>query len=280
MSPLVSVIIPTYNRKALLPRAMRSVLAQSMTDLELIVVDDGSQNSCADVVESFSDPRAHYVRHPRNRGLPAARNTGIRVARGRYIAFLDDDDQWVSHKLARQLQLMPQVDAVLCAARLSNGRLRRFPRAVITAADLRRGNPFDPSGLVVSAGLLRATGFDETLRVGEDWDAFIRLAQGGRIAYVPEPLVLYDASVGGRMTTEARTLSLAELEQRMAVLQKHRAFFGRFWFNYHVATFLLANIRSSDTRIARLVVAAERCGLWPVARVLFDRTRKTIARAG
>lgn len=280
MRPLVSTIIATYNRRSMLPRAMRSVLAQSMRNLELIVVDDGSADGTDSVVAVFEDSRLRYVRHPSNRGLPAARNSGIRAARGRYIAFLDDDDQWVPEKLERQLKALADADAVLCAARLSDGRIRRFDKTAVAPADLRRGNPFDPSGLIVSAELLRAVAFDETLRAGEDWDAFIRLAQRGRIAYLPEPLVMYDASPAGRMTTEAREMSIGELERRMAVLHKHRAFLGPFWFKYHVATFLLSNFRGRGGRLARLTYAAQRCGLWPVARVLLDRTRKAVAGAG
>ena len=92
--PTVTIIIPTYNRAHLLGRAIRSVLTQTFHNWELIVVDDASTDNTKEVAYSFQDPRIHYLCHETNRGGPAARNTGIREARGLYIAFLDSDDEW------------------------------------------------------------------------------------------------------------------------------------------------------------------------------------------
>src|SRR5690606_27477811 len=93
--PLVSVIIPTYQRPKLLLRALHSVQRQTYQQLEILVVDDGSQDDTASVVRRLPDRRIRYLRHERNTGLPAAaRNTGIRAADGACIAFLDDDDEW------------------------------------------------------------------------------------------------------------------------------------------------------------------------------------------
>ena len=100
----VSIILPTYNRAALLPRSIESVLGQTYGDFELIVVDDGSQDDSAAVVARFADKRIHYLRLARNGGVSAARNAGLAEAAGKYIAFQDSDDEWMAEKLERQMR--------------------------------------------------------------------------------------------------------------------------------------------------------------------------------
>ncbi len=101
--PMVSVIIPTYNRAHVLGRAIRSVLDQTYQDFELIVVDDGSSDHTGEVVATFADPRIHYLRHEKNRGAAAARNTAIKTAQGEYIASLDSHDEWLPEKLLGEI---------------------------------------------------------------------------------------------------------------------------------------------------------------------------------
>ena len=102
----ISVIIPTYNRVNLLNRAINSVLRQTFSDFEVIVVDDSSEDDTKAVVETLKDPRIRYICHDENRGAAAARNTGIRVSRGEHIAFLDSDDEWLSKKLELQIDAL------------------------------------------------------------------------------------------------------------------------------------------------------------------------------
>src|SRR5262245_26703612 len=104
--PVVSVIVPVYNRVDLLKDAVRSVLAQSFADFELIVVDDGSTADIAGALRPFEDGRIRLMRHDVNRGAAAARNSGIAEARGKFCAFLHSDDQWHPEKLARQVAFM------------------------------------------------------------------------------------------------------------------------------------------------------------------------------
>ena len=105
-NPKVSVIITTYNRADLLPRAVNSVLAQTYVDYELIIVDDASSDDTRQVISDFADPRVRPLRNERNKGLVSSRNTGIANARGEYIAFLDDDDEYVPTRLADQVELL------------------------------------------------------------------------------------------------------------------------------------------------------------------------------
>src|SRR3989338_8677774 len=99
----VSVIIPTHNRPELLKRAVKSVLNQTYKDLEVIVVDDGLEKRADETVNSFNDSRLKYIQHPEEKGGSAARNTGIKNSSGEFIAFLDDDDEWLPEKLEIQI---------------------------------------------------------------------------------------------------------------------------------------------------------------------------------
>ena len=101
--PIVSVVIPTFNRAHLIMRALQSVLTQTFTAWETIVVDDGSTDDTETVVLSLGDSRIRYCRQPENRGPAAARNRGMREAKGEFIAFLDSDDEWFPDKLELQV---------------------------------------------------------------------------------------------------------------------------------------------------------------------------------
>lgn len=276
----VTVIIPTYKRADLVPRAIASVLAQTYRDFEILVVDDCSPDNTRAVVHAITDPRVRYVRHERNLGLPAGRNTGIRAANGEYIAFLDDDDEWKPNKLERQLAVMQDYDAVLCATQVNGARATRYSKERVTLADLRRGNRFAPSGLLVRTSVLRDLWFDETLRVGEDWDAYIRMASKYRIGYVREPLVVYYQQGQTSMTSEAKDLSIEDIERRMPILHKHERFFGPFWMKYHVAFYLLSFIGQRRGRAKHIGYALGRCGVIPVVAVLLHKLGgKVVERA-
>lgn len=118
--PLVSVIIPVFNRAERLAHAVESVQAQSLTDWELIIVDDGSREPLDTIVSQFDDPRIVLLRHDVNRGVSAARNTGLDAARGKLAAFLDSDDEWLPEKLLVQSSLIarqPAPEKAFCATR-------------------------------------------------------------------------------------------------------------------------------------------------------------------
>jgi len=276
--PLVSVVIPTYRRASLVPRAIRSVQNQTYKNIEIIVVDDASPDNTEEMVRSIGDSRIRYLRHDQNKGLPAGRNTGIRAAVGQYIAFLDDDDEWRETKLEKQLAVMQGHDAVLCGAIVNGAHIKLHHRLIVTLDDLRKGNEFDPSSLMVRASVLKDLPFDEKLRQGEDWDAFIRLAERYSIAYVDEPLLVYNDGSHQRMTNEARNLSVSDVEKRMPVLYKHRDFFGPYWFHFHVASMLLSYLWCRDGKFKQVVYAIRRCGVVAVTAALFDKIRRHVMR--
>lgn len=203
--PRVSVILPTYQRAHLVGRALQSVLAQSYPDLEVIVVDDGSSDGTRDVIARFTDPRVHYI-FQENRGLAGARNTGVRAARGVYIAFLDDDDEYLPDKLAQQVPVLdahPECGVVYSDVYLCDAAGKRLR---LVADALGRGSP--PTGMVLealvygnflvsNAPLLRrecfsqAGLFDERLRMFEDWDFWLRLACEALFFYQPGAVARY-----------------------------------------------------------------------------------------
>jgi glycosyltransferase involved in cell wall biosynthesis len=199
---MVSVVIPAYNVERWLGGTMQSVLSQTYQDLEIIVVDDGSTDRTAQVVEAIKDERVSCIRQE-NRGLSGARNTGILAARGRYVALLDADDLFKPEKLERQVAVLdqcPSVGLVTCGFELIDeagshlGEERNWlshPRIDLNL--LLFWNPLLPSTLLIRRQWFDRVGlFDETLRRYEDWDLPIRLASAGcRMEYVEEILLSY-----------------------------------------------------------------------------------------
>ena len=202
--PLVSVVIPTYNRCDLLVEAIGSVQRQTVRDLEILVCDDGSSDGSAAAVETLarSDERVRWLPGERS-GFPGiVRNRGIRAARGEWIAFQDSDDLWLPHKLERQLGLQrsaPGAQFIYSHAaalwpsgatqRMTPFRIRRSGRVFETF--LLYSVVHTPTVLVRRALLERAGLFDERmpLRVGEDYELYLRLAAEVPFHFVDEDLV-------------------------------------------------------------------------------------------
>jgi hypothetical protein len=200
-STLVSVVVPVHNGARYLAEALDSVLAQTHRQLEILVVDDGSTDDTPAVVARYGE-RLRLLRHADNRGPSAARNIGLRAARGPFVAFLDSDDRWLPEKLARQaavLDARPDVGLVYTGWWHVDAERRRFGEPVIVRdeGDLFRklvlGNLVHPVAVMVRRSLLeQAGGFDDSIRYNEDWDLFLRLSlRGMRWAGIEEPLCEY-----------------------------------------------------------------------------------------
>jgi glycosyltransferase involved in cell wall biosynthesis len=199
---LVSIIVPTYNRAHTVGCAIRSVLSQTYQNFDIIVVDDGSVDNTEDTVKGLEDPRIRYIRHERNRGGSAARNTGIKAARGEYIAFQDSDDEWLPEKLSKQMQVFANgsIEAGVVYTRLwriKDGKKVYTPSADLTQIQgnihnkLLRGNfVATPTAVVRKECFERAGMFDEQLPRFQDWDLFIRISRFYEFACVNEPLVV------------------------------------------------------------------------------------------
>ena len=198
MLPLISVIIPTFNRWPLVGEAVESVLGQSVSDFELIVVDDGSTDGTAKELARFGS-RLHFFATPRG-GVAAARNFGVSRARGRYLAFLDSDDLWRPRKLEVQTSYLEQHSEVqVCQTEeiwIRNG-IRVNPKFIHQKPS---GDIFlrslelclvSPSAVMMMKELFeRLGGFDETFPVCEDYDLWLRIAANNSVGLIPEPLVI------------------------------------------------------------------------------------------
>lgn len=198
--PLVSIIIPTYNRARLLGRAIQSILNQTYPNFEIIVVDDCSSDNTENVVRSFCDERMRYIRHEKNKGAVAARNTGIKAARGEYIAFQDSDDEWLSEKLEKQVRAFkfgPSDLGVVYTSfwLIDSGRKTYFPSSDVKQTEgnlhqaLLEANFIGTSTAVVRKECFEKTGMFENLPRLQEWDLWLRISKHYCFKHIDEPLV-------------------------------------------------------------------------------------------
>jgi len=208
--PLVSVVLPTHNRVDLLAGAVESVLSQTEQRFELIVVDDGSRDATPEYLAALTgrDRRTRSIRLETPRGGAGARNEGIRVSRGDWVAFLDDDDRWLPTKLEKQLTALrahPTAVAASCGyERVFASRKRQVVAvpASVKLSDLLESNVLGSASLCLGSAqaLCSIAGFDTSLVAGQDLDLWVRLRQLGEIVVCGEPLVLYHVHDGPRIT--------------------------------------------------------------------------------
>lgn len=199
--PKVSVIILTYNRAHFIPSAIKSVLNQTFQDFEIIVVDDASKDNTWEVVSGFHDHRIRYIRHETNQGEAAGRNTGVMSASGQFVAFLDDDDEWMPEKLQMQIDVLedspPEVGCVYTGC-LGIGKTGGILDITVPK---KRGDLFQEllmgSFITTSSLLLRRICFekvglfDEGISYGNDFDMWLRISKHFQFECIRAPLVKY-----------------------------------------------------------------------------------------
>lgn len=253
--PLVTVVLPTYNRFEFLPAAVQSVFDQTMRDWELVVADDGSGREVRDYLATLNDgARVRTLLLPHSGNPGSARNAGVVAARGRYIAFLDSDDVWESTKLERQLAMMRAEDGfdwsytgvtfidehgkpleVERNRRWSPYRGQVFERLLRDPASVRT-----PTVVVIMTALLRDVGgFDETIDSGEDTDLWMRLALRNAACIVGEPLARIRHHTGNQKRDGARAYAAREYSLRKltvgataaqrALLERERGLNALLW---------------------------------------------------
>ena len=234
-NPTVSVIIPTYNRANLIDKSILSVLNQTYDDFELIIIDDGSTDNTADVINGFDDERIRYIRHETNKGLAAARNTGINFSIGVFISFQDDDDEWVTKKLEKEINVMkkskPNVGVVysgLCRIKDNKKTYLPEPEHILREGDL--SNELIKRNFVHSLILIRRSCFekvglyDEDLRAVEDWDLNLRLSKYYKFKFIDEALIKSYKDDSSLSSNLSLMLDCTEkiFEKHSSVFNKHK----------------------------------------------------------
>ncbi len=227
-TPSVSVVISTYNRAHLVERAIRSVLNQTYRDFELIVVDDASGDNTREVVDNFHDERIRYMRHDDNKGAPEARNTGIKKAGGRYIAFLDDDDEWLPEKLEKQMAKMREasdrVGLIYTGSEVveEKGKGVRKTYYPQFKGDVSEKLLLGPLVGSVSKVLVKKECFDEvglfdgSLKSCQDWDMWKRISDHYEFDFVVDPLTRIYLH-GDQISTDLGAL----IPGRTRMIEKH-----------------------------------------------------------
>lgn len=241
-TPLISVILPTRNRAALLPAAVDSVLAQSYPRWELLIVDDGSTDGTPAVIASYRDPRIRPL-HAAGSGVAAARNTALAQAKGALIAYLDSDNAWHPEylEIAAAHLIDRDLDLVYAALEADDGWRRRYVGAEYDFDALARRNYIDINVVLHRRALYDSRGgCDETLRRMSDWDLILRYCRNSRVAYAPFIGCVYDA----RPTRTDRITVAEPMNWLYVVLQKHLIDWPR----------LAAEAPARDPRLASIVI--------------------------
>jgi glycosyltransferase involved in cell wall biosynthesis len=236
-NPLVSVIIPAHNRAQLVQKAIESVLMQSYKNLEIIVVDDASDDATPQVLANFSasDPRVKVLTNEKNLGLVRNLNKGISVSRGKYIARLDDDDLWIDPgKIENQVQFLEDnKDYVLIGSGVIkvDEQGKEVSRILFPEKDkeireiMFLKSPFVHSGVVFRKDVFeKLGGYNENLKVCEDYDLWMRMGKTGKFYNIPEYFVRYRESQGNLSYTQLRKI----FKQNIILVGKYRKNYPHF----------------------------------------------------
>lgn len=227
----VSVIIPTYNREKTILRALQSVLDQTYTNIEVLVIDDGSTDSTAEIVNSISDERVRYIVLAENGGPSNARNVGVQMASGEWIAFQDSDDCWHKDKLEVQMAYAkehPEYSMIYCMYNMNfkDGRTIIVPSQPLP--EVMEGEMLNtlfvrnvigaPTVLIKKKDFLTVGGFDTSYKALEDWEFALRFAITHKIGFVP--MSLMDCYM---LTNGVSSYMGAYFEARCKMLGQYRA---------------------------------------------------------
>jgi glycosyltransferase involved in cell wall biosynthesis len=196
MNPLVSVVIPTYNRGQVIEQAIQTVMNQTYYPIEIIVLDDGSTDNTLEIVKKYPEVKYYYQK---NKGAAQARNNGVLMAEGGYIAFLDSDDIWLPWKLELQMKTIKKLQAPIIGSRKkyikTAAEINLQPKKInesfhyITFCEQLKRTWCVPSTMVVHKDFFKSFGgFDPTLKIAEDWDLWLKIAYKEPIPRMKEVL--------------------------------------------------------------------------------------------
>jgi len=295
----VSVIIPVYGVERYIAETVKSVLAQTYENFELLIVDDGSPDRSIEICQKFRDPRIKILRQP-NRGLAGARNTGIRQAEGEYVAFLDGDDLWQPEKLAKHVQHLeasPKVgisfsrSAFIDEAGEPLGTYQMPQLTNITPAYLLRCNPIGNGSAAILrralleaiqfsadfSGTMEACYFDEQFRRSEDIECWLRIAlqTSWRLEGIPEVLTLYRVNADGLSANLQKQLE--SWDQTLAKVRSYAPDFMSRWEAtaraYQLRYLARAALRLQDGKMATNLIHRALATYW---RILLEEPQRTL----
>lgn len=239
--PKVSIIVPTYNRSDLIKDTIDSILNQQFSDFELIVVSNGSNDNTQDIVQSYGDNRVHFILQEGSGSPASPRNNGVRHAKGKYVAFCDDDDIWMQDKLSKQYEFMennPEFGACYT-------KMKRFNDEgiwinpddecvkITDSSSLLRKNSVPLSSLFVRKALVKEW-FDEDKRIfgSEDFELILRISKLTKIHCIPEYLLHYNSG-------DARYSNSYSKSYFVRNLNFIKRIFWVYWKVYHKGFFQL-----------------------------------------
>ena len=292
MTDLVSVIIPTYNRTHFLMRAVSSVLNQTYSNIELIVVDDGSTDDTIEVLQRIQDPRLTYYRI-NNSGAPVARNYGMERSKGEFVTFLDSDDEYLPNKVEKQVEVFRTSElenlGVVSCGRLDyrNDELyfKWIPRhrgnvldVLLSKKRVGAGTPFLMiSRAVVNQGIF----FDPDMPAGQDFDFLVRVCMNFQFDYSPCHLVRVNHHSGERIYNSERALKATELqlEKYRDIIMKTSSVYESFMVKYADLAFTYGNKQKALNLLKGLGISTFRVRLWYWYMSTFDTPRSKTSLA-
>ncbi|RMD45126.1 MAG: glycosyltransferase family 2 protein [Aquificota bacterium] len=259
--PKVSVILPTFNRAKYLDRAISSVLSQSFYDFELIIVDDASTDNTEEIVGMFKDERIIYVKNPKNLGGAGARNIGIKMAKGDFIAFQDSDDLWHPDKLELQMKVFEKAEEDVAVVYTAFIRKVGEKELIVPPPYVKKTEGYiykellthinfvgTPTAVIRKEALEDVGYFDERFPRLQDWDLFLRLAKKYRFKFIKKPLLTaYD--VPGNISSNPEALIKALkllLGKHYTEIRKDRKIVSKFY--QRIGEALLSAGRVSEGR--------------------------------
>lgn len=281
----ISVVITTFNRPDYLKSSLQSAIEQSYSACEIIVIDDNSSVDYTDVLACFKEYPIRYIKLDVSSGANAARNRGVSTAKGDVVAFLDDDDIWLSHYLEAHLSAYKRgAEAIVSGFKHLGDEtvVRTNEDEVVTKKSLLKGNIYcGMSGFSCKRALLKNNRFDEALPNGQDWDMYVRLFQK-RVNFIniSSPIFLYRFQTPDGIGRKLRKLRLDEIESRLASAKKHKEFLGERAYNNRVAQQMLFSLKHRQRPLAWLNLSIKRAGFIATLMFFLERLQNRLQIKG
>ena len=264
--PLVSVIMPTFNRKKTILRAINSVLNQTYTNYEIIIIDDGSNDGTVEVINALKNDKIRLYVQSHNQGANVARNIGIKNAKGEYIAFLDSDDEWFENKLEKQIKYLIDDKSLLvcfCSYQLfETNNTTIIPNITDKNADigiiLKKYNLIGTPTLIMHKSVFEKVGlFNETLGRLQDYEFAIRIVQEYKIGFIPEVLVNayrvsksisndWDSLLSAEIYIIENYTHFIDIEERIHIFLQDAGIFKGNYFNWEYIDKYVKNNTTKD----------------------------------